>query len=339
MYKMEQEGLKKALTAFGNAVSNAVSNDTLTSLTEFANGIGAMILKIQSSDFMKDFHYAMCSFCKEIEEAINDPESYHSFQRYEEKLKAFHWAWPYGIQPDEMKRLIEDSDSEEEFDRIMLSFFTEERMDALFAFIKETIPERQKCLISQIEKAYREEQYALINIAVMSIIDNLFIEIPVRKRQTTRKGILQPIINFYRKTYGAFSTKFLFQLTMLSNNIDLVFTDYDFSEDPSLKSNKKARRHLTMHGVMYSNKKEDSVMLLNTVAAVLSNTEYIRPFERALIYKNKRFNIATSEAVLKNRIDNQLHIPDNLTYLFEVLNRNDNQANNTRGKDSYGRNN
>lgn len=291
-------------------VPNYFNDESLSAFVRFAKEIGNTFLKIQSSDFMKGFYDAISSVYKAIDDMLNDPNSYHSFQGYEGKLGTFLWAWPYGIQPEEIKRLLEDANSEEDFDKIMVSFFNKKRMKEMFSFIKENIPSRHKCLIMQIEKAYWEKQYALINNATISIIDNLFLESLVNKSITKRKGILHPIIKFYRNTYGAIGNKFLFYLEILSNNIDLIFNNYNFSKKISVVSNKKARRHLTAHGIMYSNKKEDTIMLLNTVAAILANMKYIQPFKNALIYdkKKKEFVLGTREIIIKNRVNKELDL-------------------------------
>ena len=156
--------------------------------------------------------------------------------------------------------------------------------------------------------AYNQGQYALINNAIFSIIDNLLSVVLKNKGRTTRKGILQPIIEYYSNNYRFADIDFIFQLQMLSNNINLIFSDYNFAETKELETHKKARRHLSAHGVKYSNRRCDSVMLLNTLTSLLDNMKYIEPFSDSLEYKNKMFCISAKKYVITNRIRKQVHI-------------------------------
>lgn len=95
---------------------------------------------------------------------------------------------------------------------------------------------------------------------------------------------------------------------MLSNNINLIFDNYDFAKNKKIDTHKKVRRHLAAHGVNYSNRRCDSVMLLNTLTSLLDNMKYIEPFSESLEYKNKAFYINAKKYVITNRIKKQVHI-------------------------------
>ena len=232
----------------------------------------------------------------------------YCYMDYQKKLDTFHWAWPYGIQPEELKQIIEEAEDEKGFDKQMLSFFSKGRIDNLFSYTLNLLPRKHKIIYSQIRIAYYEEQYALINNAIFSIIDNLLGVTLIDKGKTKRNYILKPIIEFYANNYSLGNIGFIFELQMLSNNIDLIFSNINFNEHIDLESNKKVRRHLSAHGVMHSNKRSDSVMLLNTLAALVENMKYIVPFNSSLIYniKKESFEIVMKEYVLRNRLRKQL---------------------------------
>ncbi len=265
--------------------------------------------KVIASGYMKQVQEAFSTFSLEMKGALDNPNSYLNYFDYKKKLDAFHWAWPYGIQAKELKILLEQAKCEADFDKLMVSFFTQSRMEEMFRYIEETIPRKHRTLIKQIHWAYKNKHYALINNAVMSVIDNLFIDLLKNPSCVTRNGILHPVIKYYGDNYALKDIGFVFELMMLSNSVDLIFSYYSFSCKVNIQTNKKARRHPTVHGVMYSNKKADSIMLLNTLAAILNNRKYLLPFNNTLeINKNKQFAIGCRSYVVRNRIKKQLGI-------------------------------
>ena len=285
-------------------------NASITAMTKQVIGFFSTIAV---SDYMASFKEAFSSFYDKLHEAMNNPYSYINYMDYQKQLDAFHWAWPYDIQPEELKQILEQVEDEKGFDKLMLSFFSKERIEDMFAYTLECLPRKHKIIYSQIKTAYNEKQYALINNAILSIIDNLLGGILKDKGNTKRKYILNPIIEFYADNYSLADIGFIFELQMLSNNIDMIFSDVDFNKHIDLQSNKKVRRHLSAHGVMYSNKRSDSVMLLNTLAALMGNLKYITPFKNSLSYNKKKkvFMIDLKEYALKNRITKQLGIEIN----------------------------
>ena len=269
-----------------------------------------VIERFNASEFMTYMTKTVASLCEEIQAAKDNPTSVINFAEYQEKLKVFLWAWPYEIIPAELKKLLEQSRDEKDFDRIMLSFFSKRRMKDMFAYIIDNIPKKHKKIFVQIERAYYQGLYALINNATLSILDNVLSESLKNKGCVTRIGILHPIIDFYDQNYCLQRIPFIIEMQMLSNSIDLIFANYSFSGVIRLESNKTVRRHLSLHGVKYSNKRIDSVMVINTLASFLKNRPYIEPFKNSLKYnsKEKVFGIGLKSYALKNRICKQLNI-------------------------------
>lgn len=304
-------GISKTIQMFVEGVRNIsrahIIENMINVMSEISK-ISKMISTVDVAAYMKSFNEAFSTFFDALEEARNNPYSYFNLKDYEKKLNDFHWAWPYGITPEEMKELLENATDELEFDKLMMSFFTKKRVNQMCEYTLLLLSRKQKKIFSQIMDAYNQGQYALINNAIFSIIDNLLSVVLKNKGRTTRKGILQPIIEYYSNNYRFADIDFIFQLQMLSNNINLIFSDYNFAETKELETHKKARRHLSAHGVKYSNRRCDSVMLLNTLTSLLDNMKYIEPFSDSLEYKNKMFCISAKKYVITNRIRKQVHI-------------------------------
>lgn len=307
---VDMEGISESIRKFVDNCRKIASAHIIENMSNVLSGVSKMLASVDVSLYMTSFKEAFSRFFDELEEARNNPYSYFNFFDYEKKLDDFHWAWPYGITPEEMKKLLEEATNEQEFDGLMMSFFSKERINEMCEQILNQLPRKHRSLFSQIVVAYNQRYYALINNALFSIIDNLLIEVLKNKGMPKRKGILEPIIKFYADNYRLSEIDFIFELQMLSNNINLLFGDYTVNEIKELNTNKKARRHLAAHGVMYSNRRCDSVMLLNTLKALLDNIKYIEPFKGCLAYrkKDKEFFVDTKRYVVKNRIIKQLQI-------------------------------
>ena len=300
------KGLSKTIQTFIDDSQNKV-------ITHITQGVSKEIystlrnITLSASTYMAPIRDAINDA---IQKEKNDPCSFYNFKRYKNGLENFHWSWPYGITPEELKKLFEEANNEEEFDKLMLSFFSKDRVKQMCEHALELIPRKHKTVFSQIIEAYDHKYYALINNNICSIIDNLLSVVLNNKGLTKRKKILQPIIEYYMKHYRVVDIGFIFELQMLSNNINLIFCDYNFAENIKIKTHKKARRHLSSHGVSFSNKKCDSVMLLNTLTALLDNMKYIEPFKECLVCNNKKiFEIDVKRyVVVVNIIKKQLGI-------------------------------
>ena len=94
-------------------------------------------------------------------------------------------------------------------------------------------------------------------------------------------------------------------LIMMTNNyINNLYVDIEFNEKIKIETNKKTRRNTYAHGKFYSNKRIDSIMLLNTIYYLLVAQEILKKYENKLFYKDKvRFYIPT-RAEKKKAIEN-----------------------------------
>ncbi len=308
--KYYTENIETIVQRFNTAIGKIPSHEIYEKTTKVVKCFSEVLINAVATNYMQKFSDAFQSFIGMIEEAKNDPDSVLNFYNYQEKLDSFHWAWPFGIETAELKKLIENASCEEDFDNLMVSFFSKNRLEQMNVHIYSMLPRKHKIIFFQACDAFRDKQYALANNALFSIIDNLLGEVLNNKGIMRRKGIFDPIISFYSDTYKMNDTLFLFHLQMLSNSINLLFEDYDFDNRIKLNTSKTVRRHLSIHGIKYSNKRSDTVMLLNTLCALLDNRKYINPFKDEIKYQKKRksFEIKCKQYVLKNRIAKALGI-------------------------------
>lgn len=260
-----------------NETINFIQNNVSDVLIKFAESMQKLI----STEYMEGLSKFLTVFSNQINIAKNDPNSYFSYISYEKELNSFHWAWPYQISAEEIKSLIESAQCEKDFDEFMIHFFDDAKINKIFQEFVDKLPSRHKMMIKQIKHAIERNDFAIANNALMSILDNMLSDYLENKGQVKREGILEPIIKYY-EVFPLHEVEFLFGLTMLSNNINFIFQDYNFDENLKINSNKKIRRHPSIHGVRYSNKKVDTLLLVNTLINLIENQEYLKLFIKGL---------------------------------------------------------
>ncbi len=199
---------------------------------------------------------------------VNEQKLLTEKTKYSAILK-HNWAYPFKITPKKVEEL-----NKKNFDEYMLDFFTDKRTKEMFCYINDNLPEHHKMLFKQIEDGYFKEMYALINIAIYPIIDDL-LSILCKK---TNEKILASIIDWIKQNiqYESFP---IIKLSMLSNNIDSIFKFFKFDEEGVYNNEIFPRRHLSLHGKKYSNRKIDSLMLLNTLTQLLYYREFLKRFK------------------------------------------------------------
>ncbi len=228
-----------------------------------------------------DYTKYMEPFAKAME-ALTHPDSIFSYVQYEKELDRYHWGFPHGMEPEELKDLLTKVECEKEFDQYMVKYFTIERVEATFQYIYEKIPRKHIALVKQIQKGYGTKQYALINLALVAIIDDLISGLLQNKDQNTNAGIMRPVIDYLGHLPIRVFGITCFEIMMLSNSIDFIFENRRFSEGYEVNSNKKIRRHFSLHGRRVSNKKIDSLMLINTLCEILTVRNLLGVFRGTL---------------------------------------------------------
>lgn len=259
---------------------NSLLAKTMSNIATISNYYTSSIAKIFSS------------FNNTILESLTNPHSYFSYSSYENDLKKFHWALPYCITIEELHSILTKVNNEVEFDSEMLKVYSNEKIYFMIDKILALIPSHHKVIMKQIKSIVPTKNYALINNALLSIIDNCLSIYLYDKGCNTRTNILKPIIDIYEDIDINQIELFVFELMMLSNNINFIYEVVDFNSNKKIKGNKQVRRHAALHGVKYSNKRIDSIMLLNTLISLLNIRHHLKHFECGIIYnKNKKFSL------------------------------------------------
>lgn len=273
--------------------------------SEYMKKIGEQVKKVfEQYDFSKIYQnllIPMQQFAQKIEELKNDPDSLLNYMSYVKNLSNYFWAMPYGIDTTELKSIFENVKSEKEFDDYMKKYFTNQKLQQLFNDIKIKISRKHITIFKQIEQAFYNRQYSLINNAIISIIDDELSYYNYNKKETKRKDILHPIIEEYEKEdISKCNWLNLFYLEILNNNINLLFDNVDFN-NISINNNKAIRRHATQHGKKYSNKKIVSIMLLNTLYNLLYIKEEMKVYRKRLKVKKEKDGSTHYVLVSKNK--------------------------------------
>lgn len=260
--------------------------------SEYMKKIGEQVRKFfEQYDFSKMYQnllIPMQQFAQEIEKIKNDPDSLLNYISYVKNLSNYFWAMPYSIDTSELKAIFENVKTEKEFDDYMKKYFTNQKLQQLFNDIKLKISRKHITIFKQIEQAFYNKQYSLINNAIISIIDDELSYYNYNKKETKRKDILYPIIEEYKKKdVSQCDWLDLFYLEMLNNNINLLFDNVDFN-NIKISNNKAIRRHTTQHGKKYSNKKIVSIMLLNTLYNLLYIKEDLKAYKKRLKVKKEK---------------------------------------------------
>lgn len=259
--------------------------NTANVLVNAAYKIKQILTNIIPTDYFQDIITAW-------QEILNNPNSVINYTNYENKLDNFHWAWPFQFDTSSIKELIETVNSEKDFDKYMVKYFSAGKDKELITATENKLPKSQKLLFRQVATAYNNHDYAIANNALMSILDNLLSKYLENKGQTKRNGIFKPLVVLYSDISTSCLTAETFQLMMLSHNIDFIFQNFSFNEKITIDTNKKARRHPSVHGFKYSNKKVDTLMLINSLNELLSLQGFIKSFEGTLRFdRNKGFFI------------------------------------------------
>lgn len=265
-----------------NPISEIIKNVT-KAVEIFADNLKKYDFSKVANNFIAPFY----ELSLEIEEAKKNPESLINYLEYVKKLSDYFWAMPYQIDGKSLKYIFENVNSEQEFDTYMQEYFTDEKIDSIFQDIQSKISENHQVILEQIIAAFKNNYYALINNSLISIIDNELSFYIENKRETTRKNIFTPIIKDLKdvpiKECNWINIIFL---EMLENNIKIIF-DFIHFDNISITTKKTIRRHTTQHGVMYSNEKIDSLMLINTLYNILYTKDYLLDYENKLEYSRK----------------------------------------------------
>ena len=90
---------------------------------------------------------------------------------------------------------------------------------------------------------------------------------------------------------------------ILSENLNVIYENIEFNEKIKIDTHKKARRNPSQHGRLFSNRKIDAIMLLNTMFNLLTVQKELKYYKNKL-YKKKKFYIPNNKErkIIKNKI-------------------------------------
>lgn len=253
--------------------------------------VKSVLQQMNSTDYIKPLFEELKKFSEQVEEAKENPDSVYNYYRYSRKLEDFHWTWPYGMDTNSLLNVIETIESETDLDSWLLEYFDENKIESLLNDIYSGISVKYREALEQINIGLKYNTYILVNNMLLSIIDGILSKYMANKKQLHRRGILEPVIEFYDDNYSLENIPFIFKLGMLNENIAFIFEDTDFNKDNEVKTNKKIRRHSSVHGMAFSNKKNDTMFLLNALYWLVELDEVLLPFENTLKEKNRMFRI------------------------------------------------
>lgn len=223
---------------------------------------------------------------EKIETAKKDLHSFLSWLNYYKKLSEYFWIYPYDMQSEKLYTILEKVNNEKEFDNYISKYFSKEKVKELFSELEKNIPRKHKIVLKQIEIAYNSKSYVLANVGLISIIDDLLSFYIYDKGCPIRLNLFNPIIEQLKKEKTDIDED-LFLIMIANNYITNLYDNIEFNEKIEIKTNKKTRRHTCAHGKFYSNKRIDSIMLLNAIYYLLITQEILKIYKNKLFYDNK----------------------------------------------------
>lgn len=249
-----------------------------------------------------------------LEEARNNPDSLLSWMNYYDKLSEFFWIMPYKITTEELHEILQNVATEKEFDQYINRYFNKTKVDSLIDDIKGMLSNNnQRKIFDQIVIAYKNKSYALASIGITTMIDNSLSYYLIDKGCTSRIKLFEPIINDLELKRD--DSDFSFIVMMVNSNINLLYEQVEFNDKISINTNKKSRRNPISHGKAYSNKRIDTIMLMNTMYYLLAIQNELKSYKNRL-YRNskkKEFYIPNSEErrKIKEKIKNKKYNTNN----------------------------
>lgn len=229
-------------------------------------------------------------------EALNNPNSFFSYESYKNDLENYYWVWPYKMDTIQLKEILTDNKDEISFDKIMIKYFTKEKTNQMITDISNNLPKKHKVIFKQAINSFNNNDFAIANMVFYSIIEDLLAGYTQNKGNNTRNTILEPIVEYYCR-YQINEVPFIFELCMLSNCINYIYKQYDFNSNEQPSNHKKVSRHLSQHGKKYTNQKIDCLLLLNCIYTIIRFENILKPF-KGILKKNKSKSKASKKFVI-----------------------------------------
>ena len=256
-----------------------------------------------SSELIKSLSKS-AEYFSELSEAYikakKNPNSFLNWLSYSKKIREYIWTIPYDISSEELNELFIQVGSEKEFDKYMLKYFDRKKINKLCNEISLRVSRKHKMMFKQIKASFDSKNYALANVGMLSIIDELCSKFLYNKGKSRRIGIFLPLIEEVENSSEVFE---VIPIMILNENINIIYESIDFNSRITIKTNKKVRRNPSQHGQYFSNKKIDSLMLLNTIYNLLIISENYKQYLGKIIYVKNKNDLQNADTKYSNEID------------------------------------
>lgn len=280
--------------SIGSAIAQAIIEVSNIWNEIFTERIQPVVEKIV--EFQSTYSGALIELVLKFNDLKENPNSLLNHYTYAKKLNEFMWTMPFGISSEHLKVIIERVSDEKSFDKEMAKYFKSEKVMDLCIVIKQTLPRKHYRIFNQIVSNVTLKNYAISNVGVLAIIDDLCTFFIIDKQINARQNLLLPIID---ELDGEVDNLFtILPLMILNENLNTIYEYVNFNEQVKIKTNKKARRNPCQHGKSISNKKIDCIMLLNTLYYLLCVRSDYKKYKNTLVHvrkendKSKKFYLA-----------------------------------------------
>lgn len=294
------ETMKPIVSMQSELISNIVKQ--MNPMQEIAKKLSEALKPITSQviDSLPKMTSYFDELSKSLEKARENPDSLLNWIEYSEKLSEYIWTIPYDISSDELKSLTTIVNSEKEFDKYMLKYFDRAKLEKLFNELLFKIPYRHKTILKQIKNSFYQKDYALANTGILSVIDELCSQFLSDKGCLKRKDIMLPIVEIIDNTSD--DNFEVIPILVLNDNINVIYETVDFNKRIKIKTNKKVRRNPSQHGKYFSNRKIDTIMLLNTVYYLLIVMDTYKQYVGKIIYVKNSVELSFANTTYSNEI-------------------------------------
>lgn len=231
--------------------------------------------------------------------AKKNPDSFLNWLNYSKKIREYFWTIPYDISSEELNELFMQVGSEKEFDKYMLKYFDRRKINKLCNEISLRVSRKHRMMFKQIKASFDSKNYALANVGMLSIIDELCSKFLYNKGKSRRIDIFLPLIEEVDNSSDVFEA---IPIMILNENINIIYESIDFNSRITIKTNKKVRRNPSQHGQYFSNKKIDSLMLLNTIYNLLIISENYKQYLGKIIFVNNKKDLKMADTKYSDKL-------------------------------------
>lgn len=286
---------KQQLALYDSNVIQQMNNSMSKAISQIAE-VQKQFMNTISETISKNVSPALRALAFSLDEAKNNPDSLLSWMNYYNRMSEFFWIMPYKITTEELHEILQNVETEKEFDQYINKYFNKEKVELLIKDINSMLSNNnQRKIFNQIITAYKNKSFALASIGITTMIDNCLSYYLIDKGCTSRLKLFEPIIEDLDMKRD--NSDFSFIVMMVNSNINLLYEQIEFNNKISINTNKKSRRNPISHGKSYSYKKIDTIMLLNTMYYLLVIQHELKEYRNSL-YRNsnkKVFYIPTKE--------------------------------------------